>query len=428
MQVGSWGKRIAIGAAVAILSMVKAGSTHADDYHTPLAGAEYRTEVAGKPVVVPARDRDYVRSLDLGGAFFSPNVGSDWGAPFGAFYWLKNKNSWRSRAVISLFVNEIDVAREFGNLQLLGHWDNNTVPFSTDEIIDGQEIKSTSIIYGDFRGGLGVGYRIPVAPFETDNAFRARLLYNLGYLYTGRVHETGTDVKLPPSTLVHGFRLRLDYDGLRRNIMELPHEGWAGGIDLEVARRNYSADHTFGGTVFAGDKTRQYFKASGFFTAATGLPNLSERHRLIGILHAGYAPKDTLDRFSAFRLGGGPFPSETEDLYRYWYPGAMFNQFPVSDFVVASLEYRLELLFFIYLHLRITSAEMNRPYFKQHTPTFSNLDFIHDHSEAFSAAITSGLPLNSQIYAEYTYDSRILRNGTPGSSFLILWSKEFDTP
>ena len=137
MPGGSWGKGIAaIGAALAILSITKAGSTHADDYHTPLAGAEYRTEVAGRPVVVPARDRDYVRSLDLGAAFFIPDVGGDWGAPFGAFYWLKNKDSWRSRAVISIFVNEIDVAREFGKFQLLGNWDNNTIPFATDEIID----------------------------------------------------------------------------------------------------------------------------------------------------------------------------------------------------------------------------------------------------------------------------------------------------
>ena len=54
MQAGTWGKRIAIAAAVAVMSMAKAGSSRADDYHTPLAGAEYRTQVAGKPVIVPA--------------------------------------------------------------------------------------------------------------------------------------------------------------------------------------------------------------------------------------------------------------------------------------------------------------------------------------------------------------------------------------
>ena len=395
------------------------------EYHTPLAGEAYLTEVAGKPVSIPARDRDYVRSLNLGGVFFSPQVGDEWGVPFGAFYWFKNKEQWRSRAVISVFVNEVDVAREFGRFQLLGHWDNDTVPFPTAEIIDGKEVKSTSILYGTFAGGIGVGYRLPVAPFQTDNNFRLRLLYTAGYLYTDRVDETGPDVVLPPDTFVHGFRLRTDYDGIRRNIMELPHEGIAGGAEIEVGRRDHWSDFTFGGTVFSRDKTRDFFKVSAFFTGATGIPRLSERHRLIGTIHGGYAPKDTIDRFSAFRIGGGPFPYETDDLYRYWYPGAMFRQFPVSDFVIGSMEYRYEFLFFLYLHLRATLAEMNRPFLKQESPAFSHLDFIHDYSQAYSAGITSGLPWNSQLYAEYTYDTSILRNGVSGHSFLVLWSKSF---
>ena len=345
-------------------------------YHTPLAGEAFQGEVAGKAVSVPERDRDYVRSLNLGSVFFSPRVGDDVAVPFGAFYWLKNTKLWRSRAVISLFVNEIDVSREFGRFELLGHWDNNTIPFPTDEIIDGQEIKSTSIMYGTFSGGVGIGYRLPVEPYQSDNALRLRLLYIAGYLYTGRVDDTGADVKLPPSTFIQGFRLRMDYDSVRRNIMELPHTGIAGGVEAEVGRRNHWSDFTFGGTVVDGDKTRDFFKVSAFFTGVTGLPWLSERHRLIGAVHGGYAPNQNIDRFSAFRVGGGPFPYEADDLYRYWYPGATFNQFPVSDFAIASLEYRYEILFFLYLHLRATFVEMNRPSFTTQAQPFTHLDFV----------------------------------------------------
>lgn len=410
---------------LSVLAPVTAICAEEAEYRTPLAGEPLSGELWGHRFDIPARDRDYVRSFTLGGVFFSPKVGSDWGVPFGAFYWKKNKAPWRSRAVVGGFVNELDVARDFGNFQLLGHWDNNTIPFPSDEIIDGKEVKSTSIIYGNFNGGVGVGYRLPVEPFQSDNALRVKLLYNAGYLYTGRVSDTGADVKLPPSTFVHGFKLSADYDSIRRNLMELPHEGWAGGVAVEVGRRNHWSDHTFGGTVFRGDKTRDFLKVSAFFTGATGIPGLSERHRLIGILHGGFAPKDSIDRFSAFRIGGGPFPSETDDLYRYWYPGAMFNQFPASDFVIASLEYRYELLFFLYLHLRGTVAEVNRPFLRQDRFNLSHLDFTHDYSGAFSLGLTSGLPWDSQLYLEYTYDTRILRNGVGGSSFLAQWSKSF---
>jgi len=94
---------------------------------------------------------------------------------------------------------------------------------------------------------------------------------------------------------------------------------------------------------------------------AMGIPWLSGRHRFVGYLHGGVSPMGKLDRFSAFRAGGGPFPNETDDLYRLPYPGALFNDFPVSDYVVGTLEYRLELLFFMYLHLRGTFAWGGKP-------------------------------------------------------------------
>lgn len=68
---------------------------------------------------------------------------------------------------------------------------------------------------------------------------------------------------------------------------------------------------------------------------------------------------------------------------------------------------------------------MNRPFFRQDRLNLSRLDFTHDYSGAFSLGVTSGLPRNSQLYLEYAYDTRILRNGAAGSSFLAQWSKSF---
>lgn len=131
-----------------------------------------------------------------------------------------------------------------------------------------------------------------------------------------------------------------------------------------------------------------------------------------------------LDRFSAFRAGGGPFPNESDDLYRLPYPGALFNNFGVTDYVVGTLEYRCQLAFFLYLHLRGTFAwGGNRPDYAKSQEL--RLRLRSSDGEAFSAGLTSGFIGNSQLYLEYSYDGKMLRNGTGGNSFMLLWSKSF---
>ncbi len=161
-------------------------------------------------------------------------------------------------------------------------------------------------------------------------------------------------------------------------------------------------------------------KFSGYLLGAFGIPGLSERNRVLVSAYGGFAPGNNLDRFSAFRIGGGPFPTETDDLWRVSYPGAMFDQFPVSDYVVGTVEYRRELLFFLYLHLRETFAWANRDVLTQR-----NLKFSEDHGQTFSVGITSGFFWHSQLYLEYAHDTGILRNGPEGESWLVVWSKSF---
>lgn len=403
-------------------SNAAASPPRADDqpYCTPLAGKPLTTTVFGQNISIPARDRNNVLALVLGGTLFEPSFGDTEVLPIGALYAKHRWGDTQFRGTFSIFVNDFDISRSLGNLQLLGHLDNNTVPFPSTEIAGGREVKRTSIEWGAVNGRLGLGLRLPVQPFECDNDLRIQLFYQGGYLYSRRVAETGRSVRLPPDTLVHGPLFRIRYDGLRRNLMELPQQGVAAGFDADFGRRDTWSDANYGGATYTRDETRDYLKVSGYLVAAGGLPGLSERNRLIASFYGGFAPYGSLDRFSAFRIGGGPFPSESDDLYRQVYPGAMFNQFPASDYLIGTLEYRRELLFFLYLHLRSTFAWVNRDIF-----TARGLRFLDDSGQAFSAGVTTGMPWNSELYLEYSYDTHILRNGNAGSNVLVLWSKSF---
>lgn len=98
----------------------------------------------------------------------------------------------------------------------------------------------------------------------------------------------------------------------------------------------------------------------------------------------------------------------------------MFNQFNVSDYAIGSVEYRRELLFFLYLHLRGTFVWANRNIFSSPRQSFSEA-----RGDAFSVGLTSGFLWQSQLYLEFTRDNGILRNGASGNSVLVMWSKIF---
>ena len=389
-------------------------------YRTPRAGEELNATLYGHNIHIPARNRDNTLALTVGGISFSPQLGGHAAVPVAALYWRHRWEKSRARAIVAIFENEADIARSIGEYELLGHLENDTVPLARAEIVNGSEFQESSINWGSFSAWLGAGWRRPVAPFQEDNDLRLQVFYHAGYLYSGRATDTGAGVRLPPDTLVHGMRFRVRYDGLSRNLLELPHEGWAGGGDIELTRRNGWSDANYGGSNFSGESTRDYVKLSGYLMGAMRIPWLSERNRFLVSVYGGFAPGRNLDRFSAFRLGGGPFPNETDDLYRLAYPGAMFSQFPVTDYVVGTAEYRRELLFFLYLHLRGTFTWANRDIL---TP--GSLKFSDDHGEAFSAGLTTGFFWDSQLYLEYAHDTGLLRNGRSGESALVLWSKSF---
>ena len=389
-------------------------------YLTPLAGEPCTIECFGRSVDIPARNRDNSFAIAIGGTLFTPSLAGHDILPMAALYWKHRWDDIRIRGIFSGVVNDLDVSKTNSRFQLLGHLDNTTIPFDSAEIVDGSEVKGTSIKWGEANARVGVGLRLPLAPFQIDNDLRVQLYYQAGYLYSRRVAETAPAVVLPPSTLVQGALFRVRYDGMRRNLMELPHKGMAAGLDAELMRRNNWSDANYGGAVYSAAETRDYLKLSGYLTVATGIPFLSEKNRLLTSFYGGVAPYGTLDRFSAFRVGGGPVPSESDDLDRLVFPGAMFSQFPATDYLLGSLEYRRELLPFLYLHLRATHGRLTRTIFtdkQAKTKTGSG--------EAFTVGVTSGCAWDSEIHVEYTYDTGILRNGKPGGNVTLMWSKSF---
>jgi len=391
------------------------------EYHTQLAGEACRLTLFGKQYDVPVRDRCNTLAVVLGVTSFNPALGGTDALPIAALYWRRESARSRTRLIFSVFVNELDHVLKHDRFELLGHLENSTIPFPQVEIEEGREIKESSINWGQAAAWVGAGYRLPVAPFQMDNDLRVQVFYEGGYLYSSRTTETGSQVRLPPDTYTHGLRLRVRYDGMRRNLMELLHDGFAAGMDTEWVRRQEWSDANYGGGILSKGSTQEFAKLSGYLIAATPIPGLSERNRLVSSFHGGMALRGELDRFSLFRIGGGPFASESDDLSRSPYPGAQFNQFPASDYLLGNLEYRREFLPFLYLHVRGTLTWADRDLLSSPESVENDADF----GKTFSVGFTSGFLWNSAIYLEYSHDDGFLRNGKPGDNALVLWSKSF---
>ncbi|GFO55390.1 hypothetical protein GMSM_23970 [Geomonas sp. Red276] len=414
--------KIAAATLLLVLALAPAAARAEDPapYRTPLAGEQCDIECFGKHYLVATRDRDNTGAVVLGGSLFLPDLGGHEFSPIGAVYWKHRWDDTRLRGTFSGFVNDINLAKSRDDLQFLWHFENTTIPFTRKEIDNGGEVGGSALKWGNLAGRFGVGLRLPVAPSQVDNDLRLQFFYQVGYLYSQRVGETAPGVKLPPDTIVHGPLVRVRYDGLRRNLMELPHEGIAGGLDTEISQRARWSDASYGGPTLSENQTRHYLKLSGYLLAATGIPFLSEKNRLLASFNGGFTPYGTLDRFSAYRIGGGPIPSEADDLDRLVYPGAVFGQYPASDYLMGALEYRREIFSFLYLHLRGTHAWVRRELFSD-----PSRNFDEGEGDALSVGITSGFLFQSEIYLEYSYDSGMLRHGTSGGSALVLWSKSF---
>ncbi|HEY6838488.1 MAG TPA: porin, partial [Geobacteraceae bacterium] len=332
-----------------------AASDETVHYHTPLAGEPAHFVFMGNPVDIPAYDRGRVTALFLGGEFYTPKQGETSGTPLGTFYLRRQWENSRTRNIISIFVNDLEYDKSIGDLELVTRFENHTLPGGQREVVNNREIRSSDAVWGTLIASVGPGLRYKVAPFQVDNDLRLQLLGKVGYFYADRTSDTGPNLVLPPDTMLYGVKLRGRYDGMRRNLLELPHTGMAAGFDLDYMYRDKWANFgTIPDAVFTSANTRDYVQANGYIMGAGGIPGLSEKNRVLFSLHGGVTPQKSADRYNAITIGGGPFPGESDDLCRPDYPGTMFNKVLVADYVLAALQYRRELAPFIFLHFRET--------------------------------------------------------------------------
>ena len=390
-------------------------------YHTPLAGEPFRLNFMGRSIVIPARDRGNLTSVVLGGTIYYPGLADTTFDPIFALYMRRTWERARLRIVASGVVNEADGAKSFGHSELLARFENYTIPFSETGFRRNEEAKESSLEWGTLSAFLGAGLRYPVTPYQIDNDLRLQILGHVGYLYSKGTSDTGPDVKLPPDTMLYGIKLRGRYDGIRRNLMELPHAGMAAGFDLDFVYRENWADYGNRTIRFKKEDTQDYLILSGYLLGAFGIPGLSEKNRLVASVHGGFMDKKSADRYNAFRLNGGPFAQETDDLCRPNYPGALNNVTLVSKHLLINLEYRREFLPFLYLELRGAFIWGDRA-----TVIASNqIGFKSNNGQTAAIAMTSGFLWKSQLYIEYAWDVGFLRDGKAGSSLTIVWSKSF---
>jgi hypothetical protein len=411
---------IKIGTAQAdqLQSEASSQSENSQPYHTPLAGEAGRASLLSYPVEIPPLDRGHMTSVTLGGSLLNPKQGDTRALPFAALYLRRVEEDYRSRDTISIFVNELEYDKCFGNFELVGHFENYTLPGARIELGDGRDVKSTSVVWGTLLGSLGPGLRIPMDPYQVDNDLRVQLLGRAGYFYAGRNHDTGADQVLPPDTLLYGAKLRVRYDSMRRNLLELPHTGFASGFDADYLSRDTWRD-LGGGTLSSGN--RDYFQVNGYFVGAGGIPGLSERNRVLLSLYGGTTAGNRGDRYNAFRINGGPFPSEADDLPRQHYTGIVYDDILASRYATAALGYRREIAFFLYLSLiesylwadRVSARDDGQVFFKNTTAVST------------TASLDCAFFWNSEFYLAYSWDSAAIRGGRSVSGLLLTWNKLF---
>ena len=402
----------------------------ADDHRTPLAGEPVTATLFGFDVSAPERDRRNITYLNAGGAFLGRAPEEKGFSPQGGLYfWRVSEGTSRLRAIVAGIVNEVrwDHAASTGSpFSLVLALDSLTLPWARSEYRQGVRMAAGEMEAHEARVGVGLAWRRGLTPFvlgACDNMVDVALTVEPGALWFRRGSDTAATALLPSDTFEGRLHFRLRADALERNIVELPHRGWAAGADVTSGWR--SRWERWGlpeeGLARGG---KSWLAASAYAWAAfRPFPALSERHRMIASAHVGIG--SDLDRFSAFRLGNGSSWGDYETLSKAVLPAAGVDEIFTSRYAVADLEYRLELLYFLYLQLRGTLAWADRPVAAAGGTATRTGSF-----PAVTAGITTGLPWNLSLEAALSYNFGLERTregrvekGSTG--FLFSLTKEF---
>ena len=394
-------------------------------YRTPRAGEGFSTKVFGFDVREPARDRRSVSAVDIGVATTAPGADDSEVLPFGSLYfWRRPDEDTLFRAIAVGVFNRVFYAKSpegFGPFELVATFENLTVPIDSGELIDGTTFDEEELETGEVRPGLGFGYRRQVHPGNNENMFALTFTAEPSYVYFDEGSDTAPAFTVPQDTFELRLRAQMRLDAMERNLLELPHQGFALGGDLIYGHRVNWEDWGTGNSQ-SGDEGQDHLLFTGYVVGATQMPFVdSERHRLLGYVHGGVG--SDVDRFSAQRLGGGPAPHGEEygSTWRPVLPGAAINEFFPEYYVVAIAEYRWEPIFFTYLSARASVAYLDRD--RRLNGIIERQD---DVLASIGTRITTGFIFRSRLQIDYNYNFGVIRQGDfGGHEILFHWSKDF---
>lgn len=399
---------------------------------TPLAGQDYRTKLFGEEIHVDHRDRRSVTAASFGLQWIPEGPPQLEVLPFGALYVWRNwdDDNRRFRGTFSGAVNDLDYSiglRAFPNWTVIFSLDNFIAPLGRSEQVEGRRILESEIEWSYIFGGVGLGYRLPIRPLKQDSAVNIFLTYEPGYRWFKGTGHTSPQYGVPSDTYEGRIHLRVRTDAMKRNLMELPHDGVTFGGDVFYGHRAKWV--AWGGPPFDTPdfkKERTYIAVSGYLLAATGLPFVnSDRHRLVSSFHGGIG--EDLDRFSTFRLPGRPTGYEWEAVALPMIHGVAFNELFPRHYAIANVQYRYEALFFLYPYVEAGWAFVEQARFAAQ----GRIKQVTDSMPTVGVGVVSGAPWSSQIELNYTYNFGILRDANNGTSergghgMFLFWSKEF---
>lgn len=414
------------------ISILSIDPVRAQDQPTPLAGQEFHTEVLGEEVDVASRDRKTVTAASFGVQYLHDGPSFYQVLPFGAFYVWRHSGDYseRFRGTFAVAVN--DLAYNVGIHSLPG-WElrftfnNMIIPLGRSEYVEGQIIRGVEVEWNYIFAGFGIAYRKLLLPGHQDNALELSLTYEPGFRWFRGSKDASPNFIVPNDTYEGRVHLRVRNDALERNLMELPHRGYAFGGDFLYGHR--ATWKQWGGVAFDkpnAERERDYIMGSFYGLAAAGIPWIqSERHRLIVSFYGGIG--QNLDRFSAFRLPGRPTGYEWEALALPILPSVAFNELFPSRYAIVHATYRYEAVFFLYPYIRGSYGLVEQARFQPDGSIRKQMDPM----PAVSAGVVSAGPWRSQIEINYSYNFGIYSDHGGGPpiagrhGFFVFWSKEF---
>ena len=395
------------------------------EYRTPRAGEGFRTTLFGHQTTVRPSDRRSVSAWDFGVDVNLPPPDNRGVLPIGAVYlWRHRNDGTLFRADLAGVYDDVFFARAFsepGSFEWVLTFRNYTLPFAQSELVDGEAVKTQELLWGEVRPGFGVGYRRQVSPGHQDNMLAMNLTLEPGYLFFAKGARTAADFVVPQDTVEIREHLQLRWDAFERNILSLPHEGFAAGADLVHGHRIDWKNWGVNGSQSAG-AGRDYLSFTGYVAAAGAVPGLqSDRHRLIGAVHGGFGYN--LDRFSAPRVGGGvrAIGEEYGSTWRPILPGSMIGEFYPTHYLLAVGEYRREVLFSTYLSLT-GSVGWLAPLTQTGNQTFRKDQVFSSLGER----VSTGFFFRTIMHLAYNYNFGVIRDGHHGGHEIVLhFSRNF---